>query len=58
MLSILLVKKEIAYTSTEVIIDKYAKNTPLSHTGKSIYKQIIFCSDVIIRKTNSPLVFL
>ena len=50
-------KKNI-YTSTDVIINQYAKNTPLGHTGKAIYKQIIFCSDVIIHKTNSSLVFL
>ena len=57
MLSILLAKKKNIYTSTDVIINQYAK-TPLGHTGKAIYKQIIFCSDVIIHKTNSPLVFL
>ena len=50
-------EKKYIYTSTNVIINQYAK-TPLGHTGKAIYKQIIFCSDVIIQKTNSPVVFL
>ena len=58
MLSILLAKKKNVYTSTDVIINQYGKNTPLGHTERAIYKQIIFCSDVIIHKLKqTPLSF-
>ena len=39
MLSILLVKKKNGYTSTDVIINQYAKNTPFGHILEKPYIQ-------------------
>ena len=38
-LSILLVKKKNAYTSTDVIVNQYAKNTPFGHILEKPYIQ-------------------